>query len=625
MEKRSVFAAALLLGFLPFLAPLLHAMRRYGAAQARLGAAGLLAVAFAAVLSLVLGGSTMGRDLSQRRLGFYLARPLSALAIWGGKFLGIWSIVIAGAFLIVLPVGLVDFSLWWALARSAHAGELVSLFVGSVVVALAAGTLVGAASRAKSTGMLADLVALAVFALSMGWVLVPLVLANAPILLTRVVAALAIGIALALLAAGFARVAIGRMDAARGNRARSVVLWAFLLTLAAGCMGYVRRLLSPSPEDLTSVSVQDAAARGSWIEIEGRARGRADLMASFFYDVASGRFVRLREGRQAAVAFSEDATTAAWTERAITDRQGRERVLLCRLGKGETVRTPIEARPWNLVLSPDGSRLAVLEERTVSVYETPSGRLLAAPAFGSDDRQALRFAFLGPNRLRLYRLGPAGQAATGQESRTASIEVLDLNLSTRRLERTALIEGLRRPFSLAFDDRGERVIAREQAGGVSLFDASSGARIASPGEPGWDRVSKAFLSDGRPVIAEATGGNGRVHLFSRDGLPERVFEVGRAGAIRIGAEPAAGQLTLAISPAPELDGPADTVLLDLTSGVLRKLAKHARPVASRMHWRLPWMEPGSGVTRLIERDDGTLLSFDPAAGSLTPLLKKPRS
>ncbi len=619
-ERRGVFPAAAILGLLPFFMPLLSGVRHYGSADVRLYSAAFLAIAFAAALSLVLGTTAIGRDLSEHRLGFYFARPISSGAIWTGKLAGAWLQTALAALLVLLPAGVYDRATWMRELRSTGfaAGAAVA-FLFSVLVFLALGNVVSLALRSRSIWVAGDLIAAAAWLGAMWWIAVPLLRAEAPVAAERFAVSVLVACSAALLASGGAQVSVGRVDATRGNRVRFAVLWSLLLLISAASLVYVRWLLSPGPGDLTTLRVEGAAARGSWITLGGWARNRADVAASFFYDVASGRFVRAGVGREGTAVLSQDGTTAVWTQRAGLDRQAPQEVWVCRLGVGDLrpVRTSITASPWSLELSPKGSRLAVADHSGVSVYDVASGRLLSALPLGLDRLQTLRFAFADHDHLLLYR---TTRGDRGEDNTFASIEILSFDVSARKVSRTAVIGDFRRPFTLAFDDRRERLIVWEQRGDVSLFDASSGARVASLGESTWDPGSRAFLSDGRPVLAEATGGTGRLHLFTADGRPERVFDLGRAGFVRIGAEPEAGKLTLSISPTPlEVWASQDSFLLDLGSGVLRKVANHAYPVAANLRWRLPRMEPGSEATRLFWRNDYALARLDPTAGLLKPL------
>jgi len=474
-------------------------------------------------------------------------------------------------------------------------------------------------ASSRPAWLVADLVLLALFALAIWSIVGPLALAQAPLALRNVLVGVALAAAAALLAAGLAQVSLGRADAARGNRARFAVFWTLLWLTAGVAAAYVRWLRSPSPSDLLTASLEAAPARGTWIAVRGRARGRGDFSASLFYDLASGGFARARVSREGAVVFSEDGTAAAWTEPSGLDRLASQDIWVCRFEAGGIRRfpTPISTRVWILAMSSNGSRLAAIEEKTIAVYDVVSGRLVASAAL--DPRNSyLRAVFLEDERVRVYRIGPVPAAKTGEPS-SVSIGVLDFDLRARTFRQAGSVESVRRPFSLAFDDRGERLIVWERGGAVFLFDIATGARLAELAREGFEQGSRAFLSDGRPILSEAANGIGRVHLFSKEGRPERVFEVGRAGQVRLGGQPAKGRITLAIGPNPEVWGASDAYLLNLESGALEKLGNHLFPVASGMRWRVPQPDPGSEVTRLFSREDGALVRLDPATGRLENL------
>jgi hypothetical protein len=619
-ERRNVFAAAAVCSVLVFITP--------GGPELRLYAAASVAVLFAAALSLMLGISTIGRELSEGRLGFYFTRPIGSGAIWGGKLAGIWVQAVLSAVIILIPVGVVDFSAWWRETRSGGlVGNAAIAFAIAVLVFLAVGNAASLAFRARSSWAVGDLVCLALWVLTLWFAARPLLAAGAPVLALRLALATLAACSVALLAAGGAQVAVGRVDAARGDRARFAVLWVLLFVLAGLAFVSSRWLLAPALEDLREIGIEAAAPRGSWIAIKGYARGRVDLRASLFYDVASGRSVRGRAGREGAIAFSGDGTAAAWTERSHLHERSPNDIGIGRFAGPDArrLRAPMTTTASNIAMSPSGSRLAVIEENAVSVFDVPSGRLLAS-ATTDPARHYLRMVFLTEQTLRIYRMDSLPPTAAAEEvpgPGLASIGIVDFQIDAKKMKETATIENLHRTFSIAFNDPGERLIVWERGGQVSLFDASTGLRLAALGPAGWvDAGSRgAFLSDGRPIVAESAGGNGRVHLFSKEGREERVFDLGRAGVVQLGGEPAPGQIALTIGAAKE-SGASDALLLDLDSGAVRKLGAHLFPIAAHMRWRLPQPEPGSEVTRLFARADGSIVRLDPQTGELKAILPK---
>src|SRR5262249_60041651 len=107
-RRRSVLVAAAIAAAGAFLAPLLKAPRSHSAADIRLMAAAFLAVTVAAALSLMLGATAIGSELSGRRLGFYFSRPIGGGAIWAGKLAASWVLVLLVSAIVLLPAVLSD-------------------------------------------------------------------------------------------------------------------------------------------------------------------------------------------------------------------------------------------------------------------------------------------------------------------------------------------------------------------------------------------------------------------------------------------------------------------------------------------------------------------------------------
>ncbi len=613
VERRGILAAAGMLAFLPFLSPLLPAARRFGASEARLYTAASLAVAVSGALSFLLG-SAIGREITDKRLGFFFARPVGNNAIWAGKLAGSWLLAVGAAFLVLLPAGLVDLATWTREARSGLAVVLAGAFAFAVLVFLALGNAASLVLRSRSPWAAGDLTALILWAALTGAGILPLAADRAPQLLQRLGVAIAAACALALLASIAAQVSIGRADSERGNRARFLVLWGLLLAVAGATFGSVRWLLKPSAKQLSSAWVGAAAPSGNWIEVEGRARGRVDLWSSFFFDVASRRAIHAQAGRIGGAVLSQDGSTAAWTGMSYFGPEERREVWTCRLAPGAVpVHTSITALYGRIALSPDGSRVAAAQEKTLGLYDLSSGRLLGSIALDDDERFS-RFVFIDRDRLRLYRIPSAARAGES----LGAIEVSEYDPAARRI-RSSTIANVHRPFALTFEDRSGRLLIWEKGSALSLFDVTHGRLIAVLGNFGWDAASRTFLADGRIAVGETSGGAGRVHLFSGEGQAQKVFEIGPAGLIFLGGEVSPGVLAGALGPTPYVPGASDSFLLDLRDGRLTRVAGRLEPVAARLRWRLSRPEPGSVAARLFFDSNGELLLLDPATGKLATL------
>src|SRR5512145_2096094 len=86
-ERSFVFALAGVLALIPFAMSLMPFGRRFGRELMLAGTAGIISVCFTVGLALILGASLVGRELSEKRMSFYFARPVSAASIWFGKLI----------------------------------------------------------------------------------------------------------------------------------------------------------------------------------------------------------------------------------------------------------------------------------------------------------------------------------------------------------------------------------------------------------------------------------------------------------------------------------------------------------------------------------------------------------
>ena len=189
-----------------------------------------LSFGYAFALAVILGATMFPNDLANRRLGFYLTRPVSLGAILGGRFLGAWFLAAGGAFLTGLPLVLLhrNLALLWLTIGAANAVVTVPI----LLTAHLAGIMV----RDRSRWVLLDLATLALVILALNWQFVrfsrlgqqawhalPWLLAG--------------GVAwgsLTLLAAIWLQLSLGRADLARGHRILSLIL---ALGLGVGMLG----------------------------------------------------------------------------------------------------------------------------------------------------------------------------------------------------------------------------------------------------------------------------------------------------------------------------------------------------------------------------------------------------
>ena len=85
-------------------------------------------------MAVFLGAGAVSRDLAERRVGFYLARPLSPLAYWAGKMAAAFFLAYAAGWLVLVP-GLLG-RLFWVVDLSSGMPLLRILFEGAWIVIL---------------------------------------------------------------------------------------------------------------------------------------------------------------------------------------------------------------------------------------------------------------------------------------------------------------------------------------------------------------------------------------------------------------------------------------------------------------------------------------------------------
>jgi hypothetical protein len=609
-EKRFVFLAAAVASLVPFAVPVVRGMHGANAAEARDWTAVMLAVTFAAGLAAALGGTVVASDLVEHRLGFYFSRPLSGLAIWAGK-LGAACLIALGAAAIVYFPTLAE-----------NRGRIILLdlpektpglfFLGVIAVVLLWHA-AAVAMRPRSALLAADLAAFIVLALGALFIVQQLAMAMAGEALRRGQNMLIVAAAVALAVSGFVAVTRGRTDSRAAHRALSASLWGILAVGVAAVGVYTAWVFSATPHDLQSVASVIPAGRGTWIMVQGEARG---AQPAFLFDTATGRYQRAGADWRWPV-LSPDGTRAFWLQ-------------------SSGPRSPFEGMIWNLsdpdskpartilsfpdtptpFLSEDGERLAAISGGLLSIYDLASGTNLGSARLG-DRRFYPRGYFLDRNRFRLFR----DNLVVTPSAR--SVDILEFDVATKTLTVTGSIDLLKSIFFTA-SPAGNRLLCHEGAG-FSLRDARSGALLATlvdsiptPRSPG------RFLSDGRIVVPVVRGSEAHLELFNRDGRLERTVPIPARDRIALGGEAAPGKLVVAAEGIASERESRAIFLVDLSSGEVRKVGDRLFPVVYSAGWisnRPNYQpEPGSEATRLFFGPGRSLVHLDPLTGERRVIL-----
>jgi hypothetical protein len=638
-ERRIMFLAALCFGLLPVVVPRLPWLRAQMSTAEHVQVAVVTGTLIAIAFAFALGSSIVARDIGERRLGFYFARPVAAFSIWAGKILAACLMVVLGNALAMLP-GVLTSGLGGGGGAPPHQSHATPfgitptallLWGTSWLFCLALASAVAGAFRARSGLLIVDVMAFPAVLAAIALITLKLFDAGAeaifnlrmsripwPWLIVSVMTPV-------LLAASAAQVVSGRSDPRRGHVALSAVVWGALGVAVAAYFLYAQWLLAATPLDLVSKHVE-APPTGRRFLVAGEAVKRLLFYPSFLVGDDGATIARLP--RTTGWAFSGDGKKAVGI-----DPFKSEIVTVWLDGASAISRVPatdVDARA--VALSPDGNRLLVSgrvsRNAGAAVLDVATGRelgVLRVPA-------PIRGFFHSADAVRLYT---PPMLLPGQ---TAEVRVDELNVKTGATRTVArvLFEAWAagaRPW-LHFSPDHSRMLLRHGRGLELLAEDGQPMAVLSRVKA----VDYRFLADGRIALSEfergEQGGAGaRLRILDRDGTELRSTSIDARtwGGATIFGESHPGQLIVGLRPALTFNAahsagyisraPWESVFVDAASGEIVRREVGLEPV------RLGFLEresdplPGSLGTRLFwtpERRD--LVWFDPRSGERRTLI-----
>ncbi|MEO6324519.1 MAG: hypothetical protein ABIT01_20005, partial [Thermoanaerobaculia bacterium] len=576
--RRMVFVAAAFAGIIPFLAPLVPGAQASNAAETRMIAALILSLSLAGAAAILIGSSVIVRDLTEQRLGFYFGRPLSVLAIWGGKLFAATFVVLAA-----LVLGAVPTFLYQAITNTRVAGpesatagtplrgwiiSSLALVIAVLVVVLMAHA-ISSAIRSRSRWLVFD-VAMALLVGTVIWsTMRTLVLSGFwgvrgywsggfwadHSIWNRPGSSLNIpdptwwllGLCGALLAATYAQVAIGRTDPQRAHGAFSKTLWA----IGGGCAVLLAALAiwvtSATPASLKTIGAGAFAPQGDWALVEGSLRHRGKATGSFLWNQRSGKSLSV-PFTSGWVGFSGDGRHAAWLEfqGSLTTNQYANSLELVTVDLGTDPPRPLHSKimfsHWvSCELSPSGARVAVVDEGLLSVYDVSSGKTLAGARL--PEEKELGWAslyFLGEDKVRVFRPFTSAKSSIWTY-------LVEFDVATRKLETTGRLGPTSTPhiMSILPSRSGDRLLVVD--GGLgSLRDAGTGALLAPLGEKR-KVMGMMFLDNGGVGALSATAGQASLDVYSPAGALLNTVSLGAAAMVRFSGELEDGRLLVFLS------------------------------------------------------------------------------
>lgn len=622
---RLAFPAAFAAGLLALAVPWIPGIDAgLNAAEVRLTSA--IAVGFlgACILALLHGISGFPRETAERRLGFFLARPVGLTTLYAGRLLGGLLASLGVAFLVLLPTLL---SLLFQAPGSGK--DVASLPLTLVVLSLGLMALGHAASQAllaRSPWLLLDVLVLAGTGLATLYCQFLLTAYLGSVNPGGLAASVAGAYAVAALAGGLAALRGGRTDLRRGHRLLSLTMAGFMAAAALGLGLYTRARIAWDPAASSVVTPSSLPGQGEWVGLShGREGSFGDFdHADFLHHLPTGRSLRLPLQNQVSsyrseiLAFDAQGRRAAWLQPVpsftssrrsriqVADLQGATAQVRT-LGSGDGL--DLE-RMEGFQFSPDGTLLALLTSDRLRVFDARHGVVVLDRALsGSPNRDMF---FLSGERIRLVQTDPGTpsseirefQIVGGRETVTGHME-----RSGRGTWVTAWHPGTDR---LLMWDRRERGLRS-----LHLREGRTGRTVAVVGEDSErSRMYATSTADGGIVLAEDKPEGFQVRLLDPEGKHLRTIQLAIEGPEtlwRIVGFDALGRLILHVGhPRSET---CALLGVDLGTGALAYRVPGLQPTTPPWHRAVRLKgtghTPGSLMTQFYRNPQGDLLVGDP--------------
>jgi len=600
IEERSfVFIAAIAIALVPFVV-LIVPHGSFGERKSGLVALGFfLAVAFTWALSLILGATLVGRELSEKRLSFYFTRPVSGPAIWFGKlFAAIALLVITFVIVNTIPLGLGGRE-WQTMSTITRKWAAIDILAIGLILMLTA-HVVSTWIRSKSPLLALDFAALLVVIGVVILTLVPLLFAMAFGPAMNVAALILAAVIVAAAGGGAWQLSRGRIDARRSHRALSAFVWSVLAIASVSALVYSRWVLAATPRE---VSAPSALQRGAMVELRGRARG---YYPEFVVNPANGEWVpgsgvTAASGNVVAVAAPAPRVTDILLGKLSGPRDWALTILRLDHPSRTLATLPLSGAVALLGVNGDGSRLAVVADGILTIYDTASRRALAS--WKIDDYANVKLQFVSPLVVRAFLV------------RSHELRVREFDARTRKSADVIVPLFISNDFY--YRVAGSLLMTRNRSS-VEVRDLNNPAATPKAISVGEDD-GVWIMRDGRFAVYHR-GSPASIEI-QRNGVMQRVIRFGGdAEGGRVAAEIGRGKL-LVSTHTRAFHGRYDstTYIVDADSGAMSAPIPHS-VATSTWPWGLGASEPGETHRAILRRDVKRVDVIDLATGAIRPLL-----
>ena len=516
--RTRLFLSCAVLAVVPFLAALLPAARAHqDDVIAMVG--GFLAIIVGAAVALAMGGSVIMRDLAERRMSFWFAKPVHPAALWFGKASAAMLTCLLSFGIIAVPAMLAGGGAW----KNYWLGETSVLGVAALGIAVlflishAFATVVRSRSMLLALDFFFAIVAVGALLLLV-W---PVALGGA----VEVTKWLAIGITAAVLfvlaIAPVWQLEHGRADIRRSHAAFSRFFWPGIAVVLLVAGGYVWWLVSATPDDFRGTLLVEQPARGSRVLLSGTTRRRGDYTATFLVDRATGRYERVPTPPWWGAEWSQDGRVLARLQPSgLFSMTSLE---LYANGRGTGIPLGLGS---HFVLSDDGTRAAVSDRNTITVYDVATGRTLMSAA-GFHPRSTSGFWFVTNDLLRVIEVPPL------------RITQLDVRTRTKTSSAPRAMSSPRGSYTTSVSGDGTRLFI---GGPNVVVDARTGEPLATiPGTYVYARM----LNDGSVAGISYAAGAPHLQLYAPDGRRLHDLALAPSRNVWISGEIEGGKLILA--------------------------------------------------------------------------------
>jgi len=318
----------------------------------------------------------------------------------------------------------------------------------------------------------------------------------------------------AMIVAGAWQLVQGRTDRRRSHLQLSLSLWLLLGIGVLVAAIFVWWVASVHPGDLIAdVGVQESA--GPWVFLGGRAPHRGDYHAAFLYDIDNERYLRLPANQRwfSTILFSRDGRIVTWFG---PGAEGNREVYVAHLDsqRPEPIATGITSRPNAAQLSPDGSRLALIDGNGIlTMYDLASRRSLGSTRGPAGRTWDMDLVFASPDTLRIY---------VRDRQDDAPFRIYEYSVAAKTLRETGQIPVAGYAMLRLSDDRARALFRGRSGLSLDVRDAQTGAVLATLAPHASARFGSAmFLRDGRIVASELRPNTAMLRLFAPDGTALR--------------------------------------------------------------------------------------------------------